>query len=122
MTLMKGHVQFYTYTKIYDFGQVKRAEINIHRYIYLLSRKMLYKVGEKTGKLQLNALRAILLSQGVEDEIQDESMGIWKCLDLLEDCLAEEEFFSLLKVVYKNDAQCLQLLTDFLNGTHEFIL
>ena len=62
---------------------------------------MLYKVGEKTEKHQLNALKAILPSLGVEDEIQDESMGIWKCLDLLEDCLEEEEFFSLLKVVYK---------------------
>nr|XP_022294790.1 caspase-8-like [Crassostrea virginica] len=80
-------------------------------------RKMLYKVGEKTEKHQLNALKAILLSQGVEDEIQDESMGIWKCLDLLEDCLEEEEFFSLLKVVYKKDVQSSQLLTDFLNGS-----
>ncbi|XP_078314991.1 uncharacterized protein LOC144619783 [Crassostrea virginica] len=85
-------------------------------------RKMLYKIGEKTEKHQLNALRAILLSQGVEDEIQDESMGIWKCLDLLEDYLEDEEFFSLLKVVYKKDAQSSQLLTDFLNGTHEYIL
>ena len=83
---------------------------------------MLYKVGEKTEKHQLNALRAILLSLGVEDKDQDESMGIWKCLDLLEDCLAEEEFFSLLKVVYKKDVQSSQLLTDFLNGTHEYIL
>ena len=83
---------------------------------------MLYKVGEKTEKHQLNALKAILLSLGVEDEIQNESMGIWKCLDLLEDCLEEEEFFSLLKVVYKKDVQSSQLLTDFLNGTHEYIL
>ena len=90
--------------------------------IYLFSRRILYKVGEKTEKHQLNALKAILLSLGVEDEIQDESMGIWKCLDLLEDCLEEEEFFSLLKVVYKKDAQSSQLLTDFLNGTHEYIL
>lgn len=83
---------------------------------------MLYKVGKKTEKHQLNALRAILLSLGVEDKDQDESMGIWKCLDLLEDCLEDEEFFSLLKVVYKKDAQSSQLLTDFLNGTHEYIL
>lgn len=83
---------------------------------------MLYKVGEKTEKHQLNALRAILLSLGVEDKDQDESMDIWKCLDLLEDCLEDEEFFSLLKVVYKKDAQSSQLLTDFLNGTHEYIL
>ena len=83
---------------------------------------MLYKVGEKTGKLQLNALKAILLSQGVQNEAQGESMDIWKCLDLLENCLEDEEFFSLLKVVYKKDAQSSQLLTDFLKGTHEYIL
>ncbi|XP_065928350.1 caspase-8 isoform X2 [Magallana gigas] len=80
-------------------------------------RKLLYKVGEETGKDELKNLKAYLSSKvGVGKRTLDLIRDVWDCLDVLEERLSDSEMFPLLKTLYAADENLPGLLEDFIKG------
>lgn len=116
--------------KMWCFFKIIEYDFLIYRYIifkffiyliffffFFFFRKLLYKVGEETGKDELQNLKAYLSSKvGVGKRTLDLIRDVWDCLDVLEERLSDSEMFPLLKTVYAADVKLSGLLDDFIKG------
>ena len=84
---------------------------------FFFFRKLLFTVGEETGRSELNALKTQLSSMEVGKRDLDKILDVWDCLDLMEERLEDGELISLLKSVYRDDDKLPGLLGDYTRGT-----
>ncbi|XP_062607236.1 caspase-8-like [Saccostrea cucullata] len=74
-----------------------------NRNLLLEKRKLLFKVGEETGKAELKNLKDQLSRCGVGKRTLDQVKDVWDALDLLEERVSERELLRCLRTVYEEE-------------------